>query len=91
MKKPHMVKKCAMPATFHLSSRVWANTSSTCVMMRVFMSFLRAPSSMVVLPDEIRLTRKRMRFTASSPTTRVATTPMIIVTNTNGSTARLPE
>jgi hypothetical protein len=90
MKKPHIVKKCAMPGIDHLSSRVCPNTSSNCVVMRFLRLSLRLFASLVGCPDRISFVSHRNRFAASAPTTAIIRTPAMILISICVSTLRLP-
>ncbi len=75
MKKPHIVKKCAMPGIDQRSSRVWPKTSSNWVVMRLPRLSLRLLASLVGAPDRISFVSHSTRFAASATTMPVISNP----------------
>ena len=74
-KKPHIVKKCAMPGIDHFSSRVWPKTSLIWFVIRSPRWSLRPRSSPVGWPELISLVSHSTRLAANTATMAVIGSP----------------
>ena len=79
MKKPHIVKKWAIPGIDHFNSRVCPKTSSNCVVIRLRRLSLRLLDSLIGWPDRISFVSHSTRLTAKTPTIAVIRTPTTIL------------